>query len=161
MLNHNPFSSQGTITPLFSFRQSMVFGFLERRLTIFMEICQALITGICQDAKVFSKLTTVVFEQLKIVFAAITKSRGDNFSTFSVGNYLCFLSVTLLFAAVMPFLAFFGRSIGCSLTSTSITSNTVSLAWNAFLPGNRNLPERTRAFSTFRIVRQTVASLML
>ena len=159
MLNHNPFSSQGPIALLFSFRQSMVFGFLERRLAVFMKFCQALISGICQNAKVFSKFTTVVFEQLKIVLASVTESGGDDLSALSVGNYLRFLGVTLLFATIMPFLAFFGRSIGCSLTSTSTTSNTVSLAWNACLPGNRNLPERTRAFSTFCIVRQTVASL--
>ena len=159
MLNHNPFSSQGPIAPLFSFRQSMVFGFLERRLAVFMKFCQALISGICQDTEVFGKLTAIVFEQLKIVLASVTESGGDDLSALSVGNYLRFLGVTLLFATIMPFLAFFGRSIGCSLTSTRITSNTVSLAWNAFLPGNRNLPERTRAFSTFRIVRQTVASL--
>jgi hypothetical protein len=29
MLNHNPFSSQTPITLFFSFRQSMIFGFLE------------------------------------------------------------------------------------------------------------------------------------
>jgi len=160
MLNHNSFSSQGTIAPLFSFRQSMVFGFLERRLVVFMQFCQALISGICQDTKVFSKLTTVVFEQLKIVFASITESGGNDLSALSFSNYLRFLGVTLLFATMMPFLTFFGRSIGYSLTSTNTTSNTVSLAWNAFLPGNRNLPERSKAFSTFCMVRQTVASLI-
>jgi len=128
MLNHNPFSSQDPIAPLFSFRQRMAFGFLERRLTVFMKFCQPLISGICQDAKVFSKLTTIVFEQLKIVLASITESGGNDLSALSVGNYLRFLGVTLLFATIMPFSTFFGRSIGCSLTSTSITSNTVSLA---------------------------------
>jgi len=106
------------------------------------------------------EVAAIVLEQLKIVLTSITKSRGHNLSTFSIGNYLCFLGMTLLFATVMPFLAFFGRSIGCSLTSNSTTSNTVSLAWSVFLPGKRNSPERTKAFSTFWIVRQTVASLM-
>jgi hypothetical protein len=129
MFNHNPFSSQDPIAPLFSFRQRVVFGFLERRLVIFMKFCQPLISGICQDAKVFSKLTTVVFEQLKIVFVSITESGGNDLSALAVGNYLRFLGGALLFATIMPFLTFFGRSTGCSLTSTSITSNTVSLAW--------------------------------
>ena len=159
MLNHNSFPSQDTISLFLSFRQSMVFGFLKRCLAVFMKFCHTLISSICQNAKVFSKVAAVVLEQLKIMLASITESRGDNLSTFSVSDYLCFLGMSLLFAAVMPFLAFFGRSIGCSLTSTSITSKTVSLAWSVFLPGNRNFPERTKAFSTFWIVRQTVASL--
>jgi hypothetical protein len=160
MLNHNPFPSQSAISLFFSLRQSVVFGFLDRCLAVFMKFCQALVPSICQDAKVFGKITAIVLEQLKIVFAPITESCGDNLGTLSVSNYLRFLGVTLLFATVMPFLTFFGRSIGCSLTSTNMTSNTVSLDWSTFLPGNRNLPERTKAFSTFWMVRQTVASLM-
>ena len=160
MFNHNSFPSQDTICLFLSFRQSVIFGFLERCLAVFMKFCHALISSICQNTKGFGEVAAIVLEQLKIVLASITKSRGNNLSAFSIGNYLCFLGMMLLFAAVMPFLAFFGRSIGCLLTSTSTTSNTVSLAWSVFLPGNRNLPERTKAFSTFRIVRQTVASLM-
>ena len=160
MLNQNPFSSQGTISLLLSFRQGVKFGFLERRLAVFMQFYQTLVASICQDAKMFRELTASILEKLKIVFTAITESRGYNLAAFSVSNDLRFLSMVLLFAAIMPFLPFFGRSTGCSLTSTSTTSNTVSLAWSAFLPGRRNLPERTRAFSTFRMVRQTVASLM-
>ena len=148
------------ISLLLSFRQSVIFGFLERRLAIFMQFHQALVARICQNTKLFSKLTAILLEQLKIMFAAITKRRGNNFGAFSVSNYLRFLSMSLLFATVVPFLAFFGRSTGCSLTSTSTTSKAVSLAWSAFLPGRRNLPERTKMFSTFCIVRQTVASLI-
>ena len=160
MLNHDSLPGQGMISLFLSFRQSMVFGFLEGRLAVFMKFCHTLISSLCQNAKVFGKVAAVVLEQLKIMLASITESRGDNLSTFSVSDYLCFLGMVLLFAAVMPFLAFFGRSIGCSLTSTRMTSKTVSLAWSVFLPGNRNFPERTNAFSTFWIVRQTVASLM-
>jgi hypothetical protein len=116
----------------------MIFGFLERRLAILMKFHQALIASICQNPKVFREFTGIVFEQLKVVFASMTKSCGYDLSTFSVSDDLSFLSVTLLFAAVMPFLAFLGRSTGCSLTSTRITSNTVSLVWSTFLSGKRN-----------------------
>src|SRR6266581_9153685 len=107
----------------------------------------------------FRELTGVVFEQLEVVFASMTKSGGYDLGTFSISDYLRFLGVTFLLATVMPFLAFFGRSTGCSLTSTSTTSNTVSLLWSTFLPGSRKLFERTKASSILRIVRQTVASL--
>jgi len=160
MFNHDPFSSQGTIFLFLSLRQSMILGFLERGLAVFMKFCQALVACIRQNAKVLSEITAIVLEQLKIVFTSTTERCGNDLGTLSIGNYLRFLSVKLLFATVMPFLAFFGRSMGCSLTSTSMTSNTVSLAWSAFLPGNRNFPERTSTFSTFWIVRQTLASLM-
>lgn len=160
MFNQNPFSSQDTISLLLSLRQSVILGFLERCLTVLMQIRQSLVACICQNAQVFGEITSIVLEQLKIVFASITKRRGNNFGALAVSNYLRFLGMALLFAAVMPFLPFFGRSTGCSLTSTKTTSKTVSLDWIAFLPGRRNLPERTKMFSTFRIVRQTVASLM-
>ena len=148
MFNHNPFSCQTAIALFFSFCQSMVFGFLEGCLAVFMKFCQALITGIGQQAKMFREFTGLVFEQLEVVFASLTKGCGYDLGTFSVSDDLRFLGMTLLFATVMPFLAFFGRSTGCSLTSTKTTSNTVSLAWSVFLPGNRNFLERTKASST-------------
>jgi hypothetical protein len=144
MLNHNPFPRQTPIALFFSLRQSMVFGFLEGCLAVLMQFCQSLIASICQNAQMFSERAGSVFEQLEVMFASLTKSGGYDLGTFSIRDHLRFLSVTLLFAAVMPFLAFFGRSTGCSLTSTKTTSNTVSLAWSAFLPGNRNFFERLR-----------------
>lgn len=138
MFNHNSLTSQGTIALLLTLCQSAKFRLLERRLAVHVQVHQALIASISQNAKVFSELTSIIFEQLEVVFTPVAKGCSDNLSTFSVGNYLRFLGVSLLFAAIMPFLAFFGRSIDCSLTSTNITSNTVSLACNIFLPGNRN-----------------------
>src|SRR6266498_4844301 len=160
MLNQNPFSSQDTIALLFSLCQRMIFRFLERCLAVFMEIGQALIASICQYPNVFRHVTSVILEQLKIMFASIGKGGGNDFGGLLVGHQLRFLGMAPLFAAVMPILAFFGRSIGCSLASTSTTSKTVSLGCNTFLPGRRNLPERTRTSSTFWMVRQTADSLM-
>ena len=118
-----------------------------------MEFSQALVTSVCQNPNMFRHISLVIFEELKVVFASMSKGSCHNFGGLLVGNQLRFLSVALLFAAVMPFLAFFGRSIGCSLTSTNPISKTVSLGWSTFLP------ERTRVFSTFWIVRQAVAWL--
>ena len=101
----------------------------------------------------------VILEKLKVMLAALAKGGGYDFSGFLVGDQLRFLGMSPLFAAVVLFLAFFGRSTGCSLASTRITSKTVSLGWSAFLPGRRNFFERTRTSSTLRMVRQTVASL--
>src|SRR6266542_1039922 len=116
----------------------MIFGFLERGLAIFMKFCQALVGRIRQNLNVLCHVKVIVLEKLEVMFAAIAKGSGYNFSGFLVGDQLCFLSVSLLFTAVVLFLAFFGRSTGCSLTSTSTISNRVSLGWSAFLPGSRN-----------------------
>ena len=159
MFNQNSFTSQCFVSLFLPFGQWMVLGFLERCLAIFMEFCESLVTSICQNTNVLCNLSLVILEELKVMFASTGKGRCHNFGGFWVGNQLCFLSMSLLFAAVMPLLAFFGRSIGCSLTSTSTTSKRVSLGWSAFLPGRRNLPEPIRAFSTFWMVRQTVDSL--
>lgn len=159
MLNHNPLSRQTPIALFLSFRESMVFGFLEGRLAVLMKFRQSLIASVCQNAEMFRKLTGILFEQLEVVFASMTKGGGYDLSTLSVCNHLRFLGMTLLFATVVPFLAFFGRSTGCSLTSTSITSNRVSLLCSAFLPGRRNFFERTKTSSILWMVRQTVASL--
>ena len=159
MLNHNPLASQRTIFLLFLFGQGMIFGFLERGLAVLMKVCQALVTSIRQDLYVFGNVEFLLLEKLEVMLATMTKSGGYNFSGFLVVDQLCFLGMSLLYAAVVRFLAFFGRSTGCSLTSTRITSKTVSLGWSVFLPGRRNVFELIRTSSTLRIVRQTVASL--
>lgn len=127
MFNQNPFTSQRSVFLPLPLGQGMILGFLERRLTIFMEFCQALITSIGQNPNMLRNLSLTIFEELKVVLASIGKGRGHNFDGLLIGDQLRFLGVVLLFAAVMPFLAFFGRSIGCSLTSTSTISKTVSL----------------------------------
>ena len=68
-----------------------------------------------------------LFEQAKIMGAAIGEGSSDDLPGLLVNHHLGFLGVALLFATVVPFLLFFGRSIGCSLTSTSTTSMIVSL----------------------------------
>ena len=76
MLNHNPFSCQTPIAVFLSLRQSMIFRFFEGCLAILMKFCQSLIASICQNAKMFGELTGIVFKQLKVVLAAITKGGG-------------------------------------------------------------------------------------
>ena len=159
MFNRNTFTSQGFVSLFLPLGQWRVLGFLERWLAVFMKSYPCLVTRLCQNTYRLGNITLVILEKLKVMFTSLSKSSCQNFGGFLVGNQLCFLSVALLFATVMPFLAFFGRSTGCSLTSISTTSKWVSLGWSAFLPGRRNWPERTNAFSTFRMVRQTVASL--
>jgi len=159
MLNHDSLASQRLVFLLFLLGQRMIFRLLERGLAILVKVCQTLVTSICQNSNVLSNGKFLVLEQLKVMLTALTKSGRHDFGSFLVGDQLRFLSMSSLFTTVVLFLAFFGRSTGCSLASTRITSKTVSLGWSAFLPGRRNFFERTRTSSTLRMVRHTVASL--
>jgi hypothetical protein len=159
MLNHDSLASQRPIFLLLFLGQRMILGFLERRLAVFMQVCQTLVPSICQDPNMLSNDKFLVLEKLKVMLAALAKGGGYDFSGLLVGDQLRFLGVSPLFTTVVLFLAFFGRSTGCSLASTRITSKTVSLGRSAFLPGKRNFFELPSTSSTLRMVRQTVASL--
>lgn len=113
----------------------MQFGFLGRRPAIGMEFGQSLITSIRKSAGMWCQCTVAVLEQLKIMLTTKAEVCRKDFFCVQVGNQLRFLGVTLLFAAVVPALSFFGRSIGCSVASTSTISIKVSLDCRAFLPG--------------------------
>ena len=134
MFNQNSFTSQSAISLLFFLCQSMIFGFLERGLAVFVKICQPLITRIRQNTDVLGNFSLVMLEELKVMFTCMSKGSCHNFGGLLVGNQLCFLSVALLFATIVPFLTFFGRSIGCSLTSTSTVAGLERLlAWQTKL----------------------------
>ena len=71
-----------------------------------MKIAQAQIPGICQDTGLFGKQASAFFEQIKIMLASISKGRCNDRLRLLVNNQLCFLGVTLLFAAVVLALLF-------------------------------------------------------
>ena len=133
---------------------------LGRDLAVGMKIVQTQVSSICKAANMFRKNTAAFFEQFEIMLAPIAKGGREDFLRLLIDNQLGFLGVTLLFATVVPALLFFGRSIGCSVASISATSISVSLGRRAFFPGKRNSPDFISTFSTFRIVRHTVASLI-
>jgi len=68
----------------------MVFGFLEGCLAVLMKFHQTLIASICQNAKMARELTSIVFEQLEVMFASITNDGGYDLGTFSIGSHLRF-----------------------------------------------------------------------
>ena len=77
------FRAKRTIALLFSFGQRMVFGFLEGCLAVFMKFCQSLIASIRQNAEMLSKLQSVIFEKLEVMFASMTKGGGYDLSGLS------------------------------------------------------------------------------
>lgn len=97
MLNHNSFSRQASIALFFSFCQRIVLGFLAGCLAVLVKFSQPLITSICQNTQPLREFTGIVFEQLEVVLASMTKGGGDDLGAFSIRHHLRFLGVTLLF----------------------------------------------------------------
>src|SRR5215212_7836837 len=83
---------------------------------------------------------------------------ADDLPGAPVDNDLALYGVTLLFAAVVGFLLFFGRSIGVSATSTTTNSISWSEGCNTFLPGSLNARLLVRMSSTRLMTRHTFDS---
>src|SRR5438045_8358400 len=86
--------------------------------------------------------------------------RADHLSGRAVDDQLALQRVSLLFAAVVRLLLFFGLSTGVSATSTTMNSIWWSAGCNTFLPGNLNARLFVKMSSVRRIVRQTLDSWM-
>ena len=127
-------------------------GFLFWCFTVPMNISNSLITTVhlCLYA-IKDPPANRVFIQSEIVRFSTTFGDTYDFFRSLVDNNLCFYGVFFLLARVVLPLFFLGRSIGHSVTSTSITSM-LSSSSNAFLPGSLNLSSFTRVFSTQTIV---------
>src|SRR5215211_448411 len=86
MLNQNSLSSQCPVFLLLLFGQRMIFGFLERRLAIFMKFCQTLVARICQNSNMLCNVEFLVLEKLEVMFATLAEGGGHYFSRLLVGN---------------------------------------------------------------------------
>jgi hypothetical protein len=129
---------QTPIALLLFFCQPTLPGFFDRQLTIGMPMVQSHVAAIGQAAGMLGNQVMAALEDGKIMLAPIGKDGGDHGVSLLVHDQLRFLSMVLLFAAVVLPLLFFGRSIGCSVPSIKITSIQVSLPCKAFRPGRRN-----------------------
>src|SRR5215213_10251282 len=83
---------------------------------------------------------------------------ANNLPGAPLDNYLTLQGVPLLFATVIGFLLFFGRSTGVSATSTTTNSISWSASWSIFLPGSLNARLFVKMSSTLRMTRQTFDS---
>src|SRR5947209_14897384 len=89
---------------------------------------------------------------------AATVRGADDLSSAPIDDHLTFQGVSLLLAAVIGFLLFFGRSTGVSATSTTMNSISWSANCNFFLPGKVKALDFVKISSTRRMVRQTLDS---
>ena len=109
--------------------------FLLGRLAVLMLLCDSLVATVCQTIHRSQHFSSTVLEQCQVMFLARTKSSGNYLARQLIGDYLSFLSMSLLFSAIVATLLFLGRSQGHSVASIITISKMVSLWHNAFLPG--------------------------
>lgn len=112
----------------------MEFAFLMRCLAVGVEFIHALIAGIAQEFNRGSQSQTALLEQGKVVSFACTGLDAENPLTILVNHDLSFLGMAFLLTRVEPTLFFWGRSIRCSLASTTITMRSKEPLCKAFLP---------------------------
>jgi len=165
MLHNHPLPRQGFILHFLLRCERMMLAFLVRRLTVAMPPLDSSITRIGHTTALLAQPQSALLKQSKVMHVSCTKSCSQNASTALLYYHLNLQGVPLLLAAEERF-AFFcaplpcGCSMGHSVASITTTCHTVSAGRKAFLPGKWNCPERIRASSTLRTVREAVASLI-
>ncbi len=113
----------------------MQLGFLVWRPAVGVECVHALVAGIAQQFDGWRQSETAALKQSKVMGFARAGVDTENPLAVVVDHDLSFLGVAFLFAGVEPALFFWGRSMRCSLASTTITVRSKEPSCNAFLPG--------------------------
>jgi len=144
--------------------ERMMLTLFMRRLTVGVPTVQTPVAGIGQTAALGAQPQTAPFEQRKVVRVSGAKRRCQNAPAVLFDHDLRLQGMALFLATEEGFTFFcaplpYGCSITHSVASTTTTCQAVSLGRSAFLPGKRNWPERIKAFSTRRTMREAVASL--
>ena len=117
-----------------------MFAVLVRCLAVGVEFVYTQIAGVGQKFEAGGQREATVFEQSKIMSFAGTGLHTKNQLSTLVNHDLsfqsvAFQSVAFLLAGVEAALFFSGRSMRCSLASTTITVRSKEPLCNAFLPG--------------------------
>jgi len=116
-------------------RERMQLAFFVWCPAVGMKFVHALIAGVTQEFGGRHHSETALLEQSKVMGSSRTGVDTENRLAVVVDHDLCFLGVAFLFARVEPALFFWGRSMRCSLASTTTTVKSREPSCNAFLPG--------------------------
>jgi len=100
-----------------------------------MQRVDALIAGVSQKNDLGQDRQTAAFEKDKVVGFSCTGCYTYNLLFHRVDHDLSFLGMALFLARIAAALFFWGRSMRCSLASTTITVRFKEPSCNAFLPG--------------------------
>lgn len=100
-----------------------------------MHRVDTLIAGIAQKDDLGQERQAAAFEKCEVVGFTCASGHAHNRLFKRVDHDLSFLGMTLLLAGVAAALFFWGRSMRCSLASTTITVRSKEPSCKAFLPG--------------------------
>lgn len=113
----------------------MQFTFLEGRPGVGMQYVDTLIAGVAQKNNLRQERQTAAFEKCEVVGFACARGHAHNGFLQWVDYNLSFVRMALFLAGITAALFFWGRSMRCSLASTTITVKSKEPSCNAFLPG--------------------------
>ena len=135
VFNADPARSQVMILLFLLRGERMKLAFLVRCFAIGVEFVHTLIAGIAQQFKARRQSQTAVLVKGEVVGFARTHGHANNFLLSVFNHDLPFLGMAFFLAGVEATLFFWGRSMRCSLASTTSTVNSKEPLCKAFLPG--------------------------
>ena len=100
-----------------------------------MQSVDALIAGVAQKNNLGQERQSAAFEECEVVGFSYARRHAYNLLFERVDHDLSFLGMALFLAGIAASLFFWGRSMRCSLASTTITVRSKEPSCNAFLPG--------------------------
>jgi len=115
--------------------ERMKLAFLVRCFAVGVEFVHTLIAGIAQQFKARRQSQTAILEKGEVVGFARTHGHANNLLLSVFNHDLSFLGMAFFLARVEATLFFWGRSMRCSLASTTITVKSKEPLCKAFLPG--------------------------
>jgi hypothetical protein len=157
MLIDNPLTGYSLVVAFLLLAEWVFLALFLWELSVGMDMLETLVTSISLSFGIWMQFHVGFFEQTEVVSSAIAEIGADDLKRSRLGilglgqlgyDELGFERMALLFARVIAFLSFFGRSIGDSEASTRITSYWASLPSRALRPGRAKRLSLMRVSST-------------
>lgn len=157
MLIDHPLTGYSLVVAFLLLAERMFLALFLREFRIGMEMLETLVTRVSLSFGIWMQFHLGFFEQTEVVSFAIAEIGADDLKWSGLGilglgqfgyDELGFERMALLFARVIAFLSFFGRSIGDSEASIKMTSYSASLSSRALRPGRAKRLSLMRVSST-------------
>ena len=157
MFINNTLARYSAIRAFRLFAQWVFLALFLWKFTFGMKTLDALVPRVGLNFDLWMHLHVGFFEHTEVVSSARTEIGADDSKGRRIAllmlrqlgyDKLSFERMTLLFARVVAFLSFFGRSMGDSEASIKMTSYSVSLSSSALRPGRAKRSSLMRVSST-------------
>ena len=169
MFIHNTLARYAAIIPFLLLTERIFFALLLWKFRITMKTLETLVARVGLNFGIWMQFHLGLFEHTEVVSSPRTEIGADDAKGSRIVllmlrqlgyDKLRFKRMTLLFARVVAFLSFFGRSMGDSEASMRMTSYSVSLSCRALRPGRAKRLSLMRVSSTHLQILYALLSLM-